>query len=84
MNVPDRGSRKRMERASASSFAAQVPELVSVVRKSGYALAKLHDLVMTRVCSDDDVELAETLNDELKPLIDAMIHFDVEALDATV
>jgi len=75
MNVPDRGSRKRMERASASSFSAQVPELVRVVRKSGFALAKLHELVMTRVVSDDDVELAESLNDELKPLIDALIHF---------
>jgi len=48
-----------------------------VTRKAGYALERLYQLVMTKVTSDDDVELATELADELKPLIDALIHFEV-------
>lgn len=44
----------------------------------GYILARVHELVMTRVIADEDVELAESINDELKPLVDALLRFEVD------
>lgn len=61
----------------ASSFAASAQDLQSVIRKTGFALHKLHELVMRNVEDDLDVAGAEALNDDLKPLIDALIHFEV-------
>lgn len=59
----------------ASSFSAA--DLQGFVRRMGYVLSKVHELVMTRVIADADVELAEEINDELKPLVDALINFEV-------
>jgi len=77
MSIPDRGSRGEGRARSASSLVAPVDALTQAVRSTGRALGKLHQLVMTRVLADDDWQLAESLNDELKPLIDALIHFEV-------
>jgi len=77
MNRADRGSRGDHARVSASSFAADLRSLETVTRKAGYALERLYQLVCTKVTSDDDLELAQQLADELKPLIDALIHFEV-------
>jgi len=76
MERTDRGSRGDHARASASSLLAQVLELQSVVRRTGVCLDRILTLVMTKVTSDEDLELAESLRDELKPLIDALIHFE--------
>lgn len=71
------GSRVRMESGRTSSFSADLRALESVIRRSGVAMERLLQLVLTKVTSDDDVGLAEELRDELKPLIDALIHFEV-------
>jgi len=73
----DRGSRERMERESASSLSAQALGLQAMVRRTGVILDRVLTLVATCCRSDDDVAKAETLRDELKPLIDALIHFEV-------
>lgn len=77
MDGPRRVFRGEDRAQRASSLVAPVDQLQSVVRRTGVALERLHQLVMTRVLHDEDVELAERLNDELKPLIDALIHFEV-------
>jgi len=73
----DRGSRGDHARVSASSLSAQVQELQRVVRRTGFVLERLHTLCMIAVQTDGDVAVAERLNDELKPLIDALLHFEV-------
>lgn len=77
MATPDRGSREEDRARRASSFSADLRALEAVVRKSGVALERLFQLVLTRVVSDEDMQLAEELADEVKPLIDALIHFEV-------
>jgi len=77
MRTTDRGSRERVGRVSDSSFLADLASLEAVTRKAGYALERLYQLVCTKVTSDDDLEVAQDLADELKPLIDALIHFEV-------
>jgi len=67
--------RERIGSASSSSLVAS--EYQRCIREIGVVLEKLHQLVMTRVCSENDLELAETLNDEVKPVIDWLIHFEV-------
>lgn len=82
MPVHDRGSRERMESGRTSSFPSSARAMENVVRTTGRSLERLYQLVMTRVCCDEDVELAETIADELKPLIDSLIHFEVPHGDA--
>lgn len=77
MDQRDRGSRGEGRSRSDSTFSADLASLQAVTRKAGYALEKMLQLVMTKVTSDDDVELAEQLMDELKPICDALSHFEV-------
>lgn len=77
MERNDRGSRGEGRARSASLLASDLAAYGSVLRETGRALEKMHQLLMTRVCADDEVELAEQLNDELKPLLDYLIHFEV-------
>lgn len=77
MRQVQRGSTREDRARSASSLSADLPKLVRVVRRTGYVLARLHELVMAKITADDDIELAERLNDELKPLIDGLLHFEV-------
>lgn len=77
MDRVDRGSRGEGRARSAASFSADLASLQAICRKAGYALEKLFQLTMTKVTSDDDLELAEQLADELKPIIDALTHFEV-------
>lgn len=65
-----------MGRESDSSFVADLGSLEAVVRKTGYALEKMLQLVHTKVTSDEDLDVALALQDELKPLLDALMHFE--------
>jgi len=76
MNRLDRGSRERVVQRDAASLLASVDDYAVVVRKTGEALLRLHQLVMTRICAEDEIELAEQLNDELKPALDYLVHFE--------
>jgi len=67
--------RERIGRSSASSLVAA--EYGRCIREIGVVLEKLHQLVMTRLCATKDMELAEELNNDVKPLIDALIHWEV-------
>lgn len=66
---------KRIVSERTSSLVA--PDLESAVRRIGWCLHKLHELVMTRVLAEGDVELGEEINDELKPIVDQLLHFEV-------
>lgn len=77
MTIYQRGSRGEDRSRSDSSFVADLASLKAVVRKAGYALDRLLAIVETKVTSDDDLQLAEELCDELKPIIDALVHFEV-------
>jgi len=72
----ERGSRGTMGRASASSFSASGENLERAVRRIGLVLAKVHEMAMSAAVAADAAG-AEELNDELKPLVDALIHFEV-------
>lgn len=76
MATRDRGLPREGGARSASSLDA-VSDYAVVVRKTGEALLRLHQLVLTRVCADDEIELAEEINDSLKPALDWLAHYEV-------
>lgn len=65
-----------MERASAASLSAA--EITTVVRRFGFILLKVHEIVMTRLTGAEDAVLAERVNDTLKPMADLLVHFTLE------
>lgn len=68
---------ERIGRASASSLSAS--EINSVVRRIGYVVGTAHEVIMKRLIDDGDAAFAEMVNDALKPVVDFLMHFDVEA-----
>lgn len=44
----------------------------------GFVAAKLHEALMANLIANRKEELAATLNDELKPAVDFLVHFDLE------
>lgn len=69
-NIP-----KRMGRASASSLSAS--ELRTIVRRLGFVALKAHETMMSNLLADKKASLAEALNDALKPIVDALLHFEL-------
>lgn len=73
---------ERLGRASASPLSAsELRDFEYIVRRMGQALSLVHSLLMTRLIDERDSALAERLNDELKPLVDMLLRFEVR--DAT-
>jgi len=55
-----------------------VPAVVNtVVRRLGVVALAAFNQMMSNCLSRGSEELAEALNDSLKPLVDALLHFDV-------
>lgn len=72
--MPDHGSR-RIGRPSASTLSAA--QMESVVRRMGFVLSKAHEEMMRNLLQSGQVHLAEDVNDSLKPLVDALLHFEI-------
>jgi len=78
--MKNRGMRdisKENERESASSLSAS--EAARVVRRFGFVLYKAHEVMVSRAIANGDEELAELLNDTLKPIADLLTHFTLES-----
>lgn len=72
--VKDR--RERMESARTSSLSAS--EIRTVVRRIGFVAQKAHETMMSNLIAAGNDELAENLNDALKPAVDYLLHFEME------
>jgi len=80
--IREYGSREDARRRSAGvtpSAEATVETVVRVVRRVGVTLSAALDCAIRELAEHDMVASAETLRDELKPLCDALIHFEAEA-----
>jgi len=57
----------------------KVRTVVTVVRRLGVVLGRAHDICERDLLSSGFHETAAALRDELKPLIDALVHFDASS-----
>lgn len=75
---------ERIARASAASLLAEreatVRAVQSIVRRLGVVLGAAHAAAESELIRHGMVETAEELRNGLKPLIDALVHFEVEVL----
>lgn len=77
----DHGSR-RMGRASASLTAAEeraatVKAVQNVMRRFGVVLGAALDAAISELIRNELINTAECLRDEIKPLVDSLVHFEV-------
>jgi len=73
-----RFSKRMGEEAKASETSLSKQELVTTVRRLGYICIKMHEIVMGRLTTQGEHELAERFNDVFKPLADLLVHFELE------
>lgn len=86
MPIRDVGSGRENRREASSLAAAQernatVRAVRNVVRRLGVVLGAAHAAAEEQILRHGMVATAETLRDGLKPLIDSLVHFEVEDLD---
>jgi len=62
----------------AEGESAQVRTIRNIVRRMGVVLGAALDACISELISHNMVATAETLRDDLKPLVDALVHFNVE------
>lgn len=62
---------------SATTSPLSAAEIQGVVRRFGYILAKAHEVIISRLIANQDDRLAEVVNDTLKPVVDWLLHFDL-------
>lgn len=53
-------------------------EVVTTVRRLGFVLVKAFEIMQGNLIRHKSYELAERLNDTLKPLADMLAHFELE------
>jgi len=58
-------------------------EVVTVVRRLGFVAVKVYETIQGNLTSRGQYQLAETLADTLKPLVDMMLHFELEDAEDT-
>lgn len=77
MQAPKRnfGSREGRARQGES---AQVQTIVRIVRRLGVVLGAALDCSIRELAGHDMIATAEILRDELKPLVDALVHFELQ------
>jgi len=73
------GSRDHRARPSAASESTLT--MVRIVRRLGVVLSAALDCCIRELAANDAIATAETLRDELKPLCDALIHFELDAAE---
>lgn len=74
------GSREDARRRSAGATAT-VLTIRNIVRRMGVTLNAALDCAISEMLAHSMVETAGALRDELKPLVDALVHFEVDELD---
>jgi len=78
----DSGSRKNRRAAAALSPAeereATVRAVTNIVRRLGVVLGAALDASISELIKGDFIGTAETLRDELKPLVDSLVHLTIE------
>jgi len=72
------GARPKAEQPHTSGASLSASEVVTVVRRLGFVLMKAHEVMQGNLVSHGQYELAERLNDSLKPLADMLAHFELE------
>jgi len=81
----DHGSRKNRREAALLSPAehreATVRAVTNIVRRLGVVLGAALEASISELIKGEFVATAETLRDELKPLVDSLVHFTLEAED---
>jgi len=65
------------EQPHQSGPSLSASEVVTVVRRLGFVLLKAHEVMQGNLVSHGQYELAERLNDSLKPLADMLAHFEL-------
>lgn len=71
-------------RASAESAQATVRAVRAVVRRLGVVLGAAHQAAESEMIRLGMIDTAGELRNSLKPLIDALVHFEVEDVDGEV
>lgn len=51
--------------------------VVTTVRRMGFIMVKMHEVIMSSLCRDGKTRLAEQFNDVFKPLADMLLHFEL-------
>lgn len=71
----------RKPREAIAQLDEKMKTVITVVRRLGLVLLKAHEICEADLIAAGFKDTAAVLRDELKPLIDALIHFDVERGD---
>lgn len=74
------GSREDARRRLAGET-AQVRTIVNIVRRLGVVLGAALDCAIREMIQAEMIATAETLRDELKPLVDVLVHFTFEEVE---
>lgn len=61
-----------------SNGALERATIVTTVRRLGFICIKMHEVIMGRLTSEGEHELAERFNDVFKPLADLLVHFELD------
>lgn len=70
------GSREEAKRRRVAE-SAQVRTIINIVRRLGVVLGAALDAAIREMIQHEMLATAETLRDELKPLVDALVHFEL-------
>jgi len=52
--------------------------IVTTVRRLGFIMVKMHEVIMGRLIRQQEHEMAEQFNDLFKPLADLLVHFTLD------
>lgn len=58
-------------------------EINGVVRRLGFVLSQAYTVMQSNLISNNRLDLAEALGDCLKPLVDMLLHFELEDHDGS-
>lgn len=71
----------RGDRRAREGESAQVLTIVRIVRRLGVVLGAALDCAIREMIEAEMIATAESLRDELKPLVDSLVHFELEDSD---
>lgn len=74
------GARSLTEQPPTAGRNLDAKTVVTVVRRLGFVALKAYEVIQGNLTSSQKYELAETVADTLKPLIDQLLHFELEDL----
>lgn len=78
------GEARRAETTPSPSGASlSASEIVTVIRRLGYVALTAYDVIQGNLTSRGNYRLAEALGDTLKPLVDMLVHFELEDVPDT-